>query len=160
MSGGPGQRRSSAGTGVQTPPGGLLGDPLDPDTLAGPGESAKPADELRALIHEAHEAIANLAQLIDVERRISAAGADEARGAAYNAGRDEVGRFIAHLNGEMHAALAKFDGIANRARQSVIASIRPRLVQIDPSTGWVTVQFDGGLPSEVQHLEPGEPPRM
>jgi hypothetical protein len=146
--GGPSPRRN----GVRTPPHGE--DALDPDTLPGPGETPTAAEELRALIHEAHQAIRELGGLIETQKRVFAEGADQARGAAYRAGSDEVGRFVTHLNGEMSAAMMKFDAIVNRSRQAVIASIRPRMVQIDPTTGWVTVQFDGQLPGELHQIEP------
>jgi hypothetical protein len=110
------------------------------------GESL--AETLRSLINQAGEATTTLSALVAEGRDIAQHAADHARGAAYTAGSDEIRRFLGHLSSEMTAALSQFDALVHRARQDVIRSIRPRTVNIDSRSGWITVQFDGDTPGE------------
>ncbi|HEX4399649.1 MAG TPA: hypothetical protein VH136_18565 [Trebonia sp.] len=158
MNGGEGgTRRTGSNRAVRTPPGG--NDTLSAETVDGTGPiggellAAGVADDLRAQIQRAEGVLSELRGLISEHRQAATEAADTARGAAFAAGQAEVQRFQTFLAGEMTVAMQGFDGAVHRARQAVLSSIRPRLVQIDARTGWVTVQFDGDMPSETARAE-------
>jgi flagellar biosynthesis/type III secretory pathway protein FliH len=145
-----GASRRGARTGTRTPPGG--NDPIIAETaspIGGEVLAAGIADDLRAQIQRAEGVLAELRAMINEHRQAATEAADSARGAAFSAGQAEVSRFQQFLTGEMNVAMQSFDGAVHRARAAVLASIRPRLVQIDARSGWVTVQFDGDMPSEA-----------
>jgi hypothetical protein len=140
--------RRGNGRATRTPPG---GEPAIDATSPIGGEllAAGVADDLRGLIQRAEGVLAELRSTIAEHRQAATDAADTARGAAFSAGQSEVARFQQFLTGEMTVAMQSFDGAVHRARQTVLAAIRPRLVQVDARSGWVTVQFDGELPSET-----------
>jgi hypothetical protein len=139
---GPARRSTRA---VKTPPAGHPEIGTAIETAA----ATSTADDLRVLIARAETVLGELRGLIDTHRQSAIDASDTARGAAFSAGQQEVARFTQFFGGEMRAALDSFDGMVNRARQAVLASLRPRTVSVDARSGWVTVQFDGDVPSQA-----------
>jgi hypothetical protein len=143
---GPVRSKAASRTGVRTPPGG--NDAVTDVPVGGELLAAGVAQDLREQIQRAEGVLVELREKIAEHRQAATDAADSARGAAYAAGQAEVSRFTSFFNGEMHVAMAAFDGAVHRARQIVLASIRPKFVSVDARSGWVTVQFDGDMPSE------------
>ena len=102
------------------------------------------ADELRALLREAHEALKDMDRLVDVYRRAATDAAAAGRKAAYDAATGEMARFSDHLQSEMNRSARELNAAVDRARMQVVESVRPIAVSIDSDTGRIEVQFAGG----------------
>lgn len=120
-------------------------------------QPADPADELRALIREAHGAAKDLSGLLRECRELRAGLIREVGEAAHQEASDQLQRFARHLQGEMNDHAARLNASVRRAQDHIVKSLALARLERD-GDGGLKFTFEGGARFDDDVPLPDAPP--
>lgn len=106
-------------------------------------QPADPADELRALIREAHGAAKDLSGLLRECRELRAGLLREVGEAAHQEAGDQLARFARHLQQQQNDHATYLNGAVERAQKNIVRALTLARAEPDDSGG-LKFTFEGG----------------